>query len=337
MMEINTQNQLALCHYPIDILLHLYSTMLKIRYFEESLVEPILHGVVRCPVHLYTGQEAVATGACAALTRSDYVFSTHRSHGHYIAKGGDLKALASEVFCKDTGCSKGRGGSMHLIDPGNGFLGSAPIVGGTISLALGAALACQIRSKNVSVSFFGDGATGEGVLYESMNFAALKRLPLIFICENNLYSTHLPINRCRPNNDIFRIGEPFDISSFVVDGNNVLDVYEVSRRSVDLCRHGDGPVLIECKTYRIRGHVGPDDNIQGTHTDIRPKDEIELWTQKDPVKRFEGELLESGIITAEIIEIMKVDNRKEVDEAILYAENSPYPQQNELTAYVFKQ
>jgi len=176
--------------YSKDFLCDLYKTMGRIRYCEESLVDPILSGEIKCPVHLYSGEEAIAVGVCAALEKNDYIFGNHRSHGHYIAKGCDLKALFAEVFGKEAGCSRGRGGSMHLIDPENGMMGSAPIVAGTISLALGGALSSQIRDdKRVTVSFFGDGATNEGVLFESLNFAALKKLPIIFVC---IYSSVEP-------------------------------------------------------------------------------------------------------------------------------------------------
>ena len=172
--------------YTLEFLEHLYRTMLRIRLSEESLIEPILKGDIRTPCHLYSGQEAIATGLCATLIQDVYVFGCHRSHGHYLAKGGSLQAMMAEIYCKETGCSHGRGGSMHLIDPEVGMMGAAPIVAGTISLAVGAALASSIRKDGrVSVSFFGDGATGEGVLYESINFAALKKLPVIFACENN--------------------------------------------------------------------------------------------------------------------------------------------------------
>jgi len=227
---------------------------------------------------------------------------------------------------------------MHIIAPEMGMLGSAPIVAGTIPLALGAALASKIRKeKRVTVSFFGDGAAGEGVLYESLNFAALKKLPIIFACENNFYSTHLPIRECRPENNIFEIGKPFCIQSYRIDGNDVLKVYEVSKKAVGQCRKGQGPVLIEFITYRMRGHVGPDDNIQGTHTDIRSKEEVEAWLKKDPIKRFEAFLIKNRILKNEDLRRINQEVEVEVKEAHRYAKMSPYPNPNELTKYVFKE
>jgi len=312
--------------------------MVRIRVCEESFVEPILTGEVRCPVHLYTGQEAIATGVCFALAEKDYIFGSHRSHGHYLAKGGDIGELVGEIYCKENGCSRGRGGSMHIIAPQIGMVGSAPIVAGTIPLALGAALASRIRKeKRVTVSFFGDGAAGEGVLYESLNFAALKKLPIIFACENNFYSTHLPIRECRPENNIFEIGKPFCIQSFRVDGNDVLKVYEVSKNAVGLCRKDRGPIFIEFITYRLRGHVGPDDNIQGTHTDIRSKEEVEAWRKKDPIRRFEAFLIKNKIFRKETLEGIDNEVEKEVEEAHRFAKASPYPNPDELTKYVFKE
>jgi len=270
--------------YSTELLKNLYRTMVRIRFCEESLVEPIIQGEVRCPCHLYSGQEAVAAGICTSLNEDDYVFGTHRSHGHFLAKGGSMAEMIAEIYGRETGCSRGRGGSMHLIAPEQGILGAAPIVAGTISLAMGAALASSIRRDNrVAVSFFGDGATGEGVLYECLNFAALKKLPLIFVCENNFYATHMPIRECRVENSIYKIAEPFCITSHELDGNDVLQVFEAGRTAVDQCRKGMGPTFIECLTYRFRGHVGPDDNIQGDHTDIRPRSEVESWLQKDPI------------------------------------------------------
>jgi len=311
--------------------------MLRIRLCEESLVEPIIKGEMKGPVHLYTGEEAIATGVCAALSRKDYVFGTHRSHGHYLAKGGTLQKLIAEIYGKETGCSKGRGGSMHIIDPEKGMLGAAPIVAGTISLAVGAALASKIKGEQrVSVSFFGDGATGEGVLYESLNFAALKKLPVIFACENNLYSTHLPIRECRPGKHIFGIGIPFGIMSFQVDGNDVLKVYETTKKAVEICKKNRGPVFIEFMTYRLRGHVGADDNVQGTHTDIRPKEEIARWRKKDPIMKFERFLLKKKIFKKEELERIKKKLKDELQDAHIFAKNSPYPNPEELKKYVFK-
>lgn len=312
--------------------------MVRIRLCEESLVEPILKGEVRCPVHLYSGEEAIAAGICAVLEERDYVFSSHRSHGHYLAKGGGMPELVAEIYGKETGCSRGRGGSMHLVSTQNGVLGAAPIVAGTISLALGAALACSIRKDDrIVVSFFGDGATGEGVLYESLSFAALKKLPIIFACENNLYSTHLPIRECRPSNDIFKVGTPFCVESHRVDGNDVLQVYEAAKKAAGQCRKGQGPVFLEFMTYRYRGHVGPDDNIQGTHTDIRPVEEIEKWRRKDPIKKFERFLAKNSVLNSGDFQIIKKQREKEVLDAHTFAHNSPYPEKGELTKYVFNE
>jgi acetoin:2,6-dichlorophenolindophenol oxidoreductase subunit alpha len=322
--------------YPKEVLTRLYQTMLRIRYCEESLVPPILKGDIRCPVHLCTGQEAVAAGIGAVLEKKDYIFGNHRSHGHYLAKGGGMPELIAEINGKETGCSKGRGGSMHLIDPQAGMLGSAPIVAGTIPLALGAALASSIRKDNrVTVSFFGDGATGEGVLYESLNFAALKRLPLIFACENNLYSTHLQIEEIGAANSLSGIAKPFGIKSFKVDGNDVLKVYEYAQKAVEHCRKGEGPVFIEFLTYRIHGHVGPDDNVHGTHTDIRPKSEVEKWRKKDPIKKIERYLLRNGILIKKELLTFHEQIRQEVDAAHVFASNSLYPKKEEIDSYVF--
>jgi len=320
-----------------DFLKNLYLQMLRIRECEESFVEPILSKEIVCPVHLYVGEEAIAVGVSANLKREDVVFGNHRSHGHYLAKGGEMKNMVAELYGKETGCSKGRGGSMHLISKSVNFLGSAPIVGGTISLATGAALSLKIRKlKNITVSFFGDGATGEGVLYESLNFASLNRLPILFVCENNFYSTHLPLREIRPNDEIYKVASPFSIKSYVVDGNDVLKVYATAKKAIDDIRKGKGPVFIECRTYRLRGHVGPDDNIQGTHTDIRPKAEIEKWRKKEPLKRFEKYLLQKKAANKEELERMKNEVRKEVKEAHAFAKQSPYPKSNDLTKYVFR-
>lgn len=312
--------------------------MLRIRMSEEDLVDPIGKGDVRCPCHLYSGQEAVAAGVCASLTKSDYVFGNHRSHGHYLAKGGDLTGMFAEIYGKSDGCSGGRGGSMHVISPENGMLGAAPIVGGTISLALGAALASKVRGDSrVTVSFFGDGSTGEGVLYESMNFAALKKLPIVFVCENNLYSTHMPICECRTKESIYDVAKPFGILGLRVDGNDVMKVYGAATAAVAKCRNSDGPVFIECRTYRMRGHVGPDDNIQGMHTDIRSGHEIEKWKRRDPIRRFENLLMKNGFFTKDELSEIEKEIARQVEHAHSVAKKCKNPEAGDLTKYVFKQ
>lgn len=324
--------------YTKEFLLKLYEDMLRIRIFEESLVEPILTGEIKTPCHLYTGEEAIAVGICAALEEKDYIFGNHRSHGHYLAKGGDLRKLVAEIYCKETGCSKGRGGSMHIIAKEKGFLGSAPIVAGTIPLAVGAALAVKIRKEDrVVVSFFGDGAAGEGVLYEALNFASLKKLPIIFACENNFYSTHMPLRECRAVPDIYKSGIPFGVPGYKVDGNDVLKVYQIAKQTVEKCRKGEGPSFIEFRTYRLRGHVGPDDNIQGLHTDIRSREEVERWRRKDPVRRYGSFLLRNKLLSPK--EMLEMGERitQEVEDAHQFAHSSPYPKGEELAEYVFKE
>ena len=229
-----------------ELLVSLYSKMLRIHLIEESLVQPIIDGTIKAPAHLCSGQEAVPVGLCSQLNKGDYIYGNHRSHGHYLAKGGNLNRMIAEIYCKETGCSKGRGGSMHLIDNEQGVMGIVPIVAGTISLALGTSLSSKIRDdKKVTVSFFGDGATGEGVLYESLNFAALKKLPIIFACENNLYSTHLPVEEIRLNTNISESAIPFGVKSYRVNGNDVKEVYNIAKIAIEYCRKGKGPIFIE--------------------------------------------------------------------------------------------
>jgi len=323
--------------YSKEQIVGFYTNMLRIRLCEESLIEPILGKEIRCPVHLCTGQEAVAVGVCSALENDDYIFGNHRSHGHYLAKGGRMRELVAEVFCRETGCSGGRGGSMHLIDPSVGMMGSAPIVAGTIALAMGAALAAQIRNDGrVAVSFFGDGATGEGVLCESLNFAALRKLPIVFVCENNLYSTHLPIDEIRVSRKIYELGIPFGELSHRIDGNDVVEVHGAARKAVDLCRKGKGPVFLECLTYRMHGHVGPDDNIQGSHTDIRPRKEIEKWRKKDPIKKLERHILKNKISSRKELAEIHAQAEREVLDAHSFARNSSFPREEELSLHVYK-
>lgn len=318
-------------------LVKFYKQMLLIRKCEESFVSHILDGTIKCPVHLYSGEEAVAVGISASLMKEDIIFGNHRSHGHYLAKGGNLQKLVSEIYCKEDGCAKGRGGSMHILDPSINMFGAAPIVAGTIALTLGAALTLKLRNKgNVAVAFFGDGATGEGVLFECLNFAAMRNLPIIFACENNFYSTHLPIRETRPKTPIYKIGNAFGIPSFQCDGNDLLKTLSISEKAVKICRSGKGPVFIEFKTYRLRGHVGPSDNIQGTHTDIRPQSEIDSWIKRDPIKKIERYLVKNKIINKQKISEIEKEIDQEISRAHANARLSKRPNVKELTSYVFK-
>ena len=320
---------------PAKTLRMMYETMQRIRKFEERVAELVSKNEIICPCHLYIGEEAVATGVCAALRKDDYVFSTHRSHGHYIAKGGDIKALMAELYCRATGCSKGRGGSMHLASPDVGLPGSSAIVAGTIPLAVGTALAFSLQKRDsVSVAFFGDGAANEGTFYESLNFASLKKLPVIFVCENNFYSTHLPISECLANTDIYKMAEAFNIPSIRADGNNIVEVFKVAKSAVEDARSGRGPALIECMTYRWRGHVGPSYDL---NKGLRSKEELEHWMNRCPIKAIEGFLLEHDFISESEKNKIYENIEEEIDEALVFAKDSPYPYPDDnRTLSVFK-
>jgi TPP-dependent pyruvate/acetoin dehydrogenase alpha subunit len=318
-----------------DILRKMYVTMIKIRKFEERVAELVTPPKeITTPCHLYIGEEAVATGVCSALKRDDYVFSTHRSHGHFIAKGGNLNALMAELYCKKTGCSKGKGGSMHIASPDIGLPGSSAIVGGTIPAAAGAALAFSMQNKDaVSVAFFGDGAAHEGVFYESLNFASLKRLPVIFVCENNLYCTHLSVGATLADTNIYKKPEVFGMPGIRIDGNNVVEVYKVAKKAIEDARSGKGPTLIEAMTYRWRGHVGPYDDLD---KGLRSKEELDFWMNRCPIKMLEKFLLEHGIISElERDQIYKAIS-EEIEESVRFARESPYPDENDLLHDVFK-
>jgi pyruvate dehydrogenase E1 component alpha subunit len=318
---------------PINLLKRMYETMLGIRKFEERVGDLILEGKIKTPCHLYIGEEAIATGVCAALAKRDYVFSNHRGHGHYIAKGGDVKELMAEIFCKKTGCSRGKGGSMHIVAPEVGLLGTPPIVGASIAIAVGVALSANIRKeKRVAVSFFGDGATNEGIFYESLNFASLKKLPVIFVCENNLYSTHMPIAEISASTNIAKKASGFDMPGIRIDGNDVIKVYQAAKEAKERALKGKGPTLIEYLTYRWRGHVGSDDNVEGKHTDIRPGKELDSWKKKCPITKLE-KILEISEEEKEKI-LNKIE--KEVEEAVIFAEKSPKPGKEDLFKDIFQ-
>jgi len=320
---------------PTDILRKMYVTMVKIRNFEEKVSELLISSKeIITPCHLYIGEEAVATGVCSNLGKDDYVFSTHRSHGHFIAKGGNLKALMAELYCKKTGCSKGKGGSMHVASAEIGLPGSSAIVGGITPIASGVALAFSMQKKDtVSVAFFGDGAAHEGVFYESLNFASLKKLPVLFVCENNLYCTHLPIAACLADTNIYKKAEAFGMPGVRIDGNNVMEVYKVARRAIEDARSGKGPTLIECMTYRWRGHVGPYDDLD---KGLRSKEELDYWMNRCPIKILEGFLLENGIMSESERDQIHKAVSGEVEEAVKFARESPYPDENDLLHDVFK-
>lgn len=305
----------------------MYETMLRIRKFEEVIGELVSKNEIICPCHLYIGEEAVATGVCSALRKDDYVFSTHRSHGHYIAKGGDIKAMMAELYCRATGCSKGRGGSMHLASPDVGLPGSSAIVAGTIPLAVGTALAFSLQKRdNVSVAFFGDGAANEGTFYESLNFASLKKLPVIFVCENNFYSTHMPIAACLADTDIYKKAEAFNIPGIRVDGNNIVEIFKVAKKAVEDARSGKGPTLIECMTYRWRGHVGPSYDL---NTGLRSKEELDYWMNRCPIKALEEFLLKYDFVSESEKSNIYESIEEEIEEALVFAKGSPYPDPNE--------
>ncbi len=315
----------------------MYRLMLRIRYTEEGFVQPIMNGEIRCPVHLSTGQEAAAAGVGLALERQDVVFGSHRSHGHHLAKGGDLRSLVSEVFCRETGCARGRGGSMHVIDPAVGMIGAAPIVAGTVPLAVGAALGAAIRrEKSVAVACFGDGAMGEGTVWESMNLAAVLKLPVLFVCENNYYSTHMPIRECRVRPSIWDSGKTLGVPGVAVDGNDVVAVYRAAAGARRYCVRSKGPMLLELKTYRLRGHVGPDDNIQGQRTDIRPPAEVAAWQRRDPIKRLARRLRTTAGVSQARLDAIERSVRAEVDEAFAFARQSAFPETTECGRYVFR-
>lgn len=311
----------------------LLRTMLLLRLFEEKIVDVYAVQDMKSPVHLYIGEEAIAAGVCIHLKKEDYLFTTHRSHGHCLAKGVDPKVLYAEFYGRRTGCCKGKGGSMHPADPDWGVLGTSAIVGGPIALATGAALASKMRGDGrVSVVFFGDGASEEGVFHESLNFASLKKLPVVFVCENNYYATNSPLSQRQPNEDIARRAEGYDIPGVQVDGNDVAAVYEAAAEALDRARAGEGPTLIECKTYRWKGHVGPkEDHLAG----CRPEAELREWQKRCPLEAYEEYLVGSGVVTREAIRELAIEIDNGLDEALRFGKESPLPEVSELYEDVY--
>jgi len=310
--------------------------MTRIRMVELEIESRYHLDEMKTPVHLCIGQEAIAVGVCAALRRDDYISSNHRSHGHYLAKGGDLKALIAELHCRLTGCAKGRGGSMHLVDTSVGHLGSSAIVGGGIPIAVGLALACRMKALDrISVAFFGDGAADEGVLYESINFAVLKKLPVVFVLEDNGFSVCSRVSARRRGPVVFHEMDPGLLFTASVDGNDVLEVYDAAVRSVARARAGGGPSFIECATYRVRGHAGSGSDAR---LGYRTEEEIKQWEDKRcPVKRFKERLLADGIVTGKDLERMTEEIGSGIREAFDFALSSPLPEGEDVCRYVFRE
>jgi len=311
----------------------IYYSLVRIRRFEEKIVELYPEQEMCCPVHLYIGQEAVAAGVCANLNKRDHVFSNHRNHGHLVAKGADLKYLFAEIYGKKTGCSEGKGGSMHMIASECSILGTSAIVGGGIPISVGAALASKMKKEDkISVVFFGDGAADSGVLYESLNFAALRKLPLLFVCENNFYATNSPQRSRQVNPDIYKISGLFSLPGFLIDGNDVFEVYNKSKKAIEKIRKGRGPALIEARTYRWQSHVGPQTDIE---KGLRKKEEVEKWLKKCPLKRFKKAVEKDKLMDKASRE--KIENlvEREITEALEFASNSPYPKKQDLYTDVY--
>lgn len=296
--------------------------MQTIRRFEERASDDFQAGVIYGVVHCYIGQEAVAVGVCAALNRDDQIISTHRGHGHCIAKGADLKRMMAELYGKRTGYCKGKGGSMHIADFSIGMLGANGIVAGGIPIVTGAGLAAQLEGRGrVAVSFFGDGAASAGPFHESINIAALWKLPVLYVCENNAYGVNTPVAEAVSVKDVADRAAAYGIPGVVVDGNDVLAVYEVAEAAVARARAGQGPTLIECKTYRWRGHT----EIKGM-PDRRPPEEVEEWKQKDPIARLVVKLKEQGLLTEESWQKMDEEILQAIAEAVTFAKESPFPE-----------
>ena len=317
-----------------EVLGELYRVMLRIQKVELKVAELYHHDEMKTPINLCLGQEAVAAGVCLNLKTDDYVFSNHRGHGHYIAKGGGVKAMVAELYNRETGCSRGRGGSMHLIDTAVGLLGSSAIVGGCIPLATGAALGSVIKQdKRVSVAFFGDAAVEEGAIYESINFAMLKKLPVVYVCENNLYAVSSPLGKRQARDDIYRRFEGMSIPGYRVDGNNVIEVYRTAGKAVEHARRGGGPSFMECRTYRLRDHQGTG---SGVEVGYRTQAEIDTWAARCPVKNYERFLIEQKIMTASEIEEIATAINREVGEAFEFAQTSPLPGEDEVLDYLYQ-
>ena len=314
-----------------DLLIAMHRDLLKLRITEETLAARYREQEMRTPAHFGTGQEAVAVGVCHALQPNDVVFSHHRSHNHYLARGGDVYALAAELYGRADGCSGGRGGSVHLTAPAKGFIASSAILGETVAAAVGAALAFQMdKADRVAVTFFGEGALDEGSFYEALNYAAIRKLPVLFVCENNLYATESPLSvRQAAGTDLCDRVRAFKAAAARVDGNDVAAVHLATQDGVNLLRAGNGPFFIECMTYRWREHVGPmyDHELQRTY---RSQQELEEWMERCPVKRSGERLMQFGLASADALEQWRATTEAEVAAEVERARNASWPDKSTL-------
>lgn len=313
-----------------EALLKYYQQMVEIRSFEGKVMELLGRNVIQGGSHLYAGEEAVAVGACAAIRRDDYITSTHRGHGHCLAKGGKLHLMLAELMGKTTGYNHGHGGSLHIADLGSGNLGANGIVGGGIPIATGAALSIKMRKTNqVVLCFFGDGAVNTGSFHEALNMGAVWKLPVVYICENNLYGMSGAVSRVCAVEDLAIRAVAYNIPQEIVDGMDVLVVKNAVAQAVGRARAGEGPTLIECKTYRYYGHSRSDPRV------YRTKEEEEFWRKKDAIQYFRRRLLENRMVTEEELNEIDVFVAKEIAEAEKFALESPYPSVEELTEGVY--
>jgi pyruvate dehydrogenase E1 component alpha subunit len=301
-------------------LLAMYETMVKIRLFETKVSELFAAGKLPGFIHLYIGEEAVATGICSQLKPQDFITSTHRGHGHLIAKGGDMDKMMAELYGKRTGYCKGKGGSMHIADVDLGILGANGIVGGGPPIASGAAFGIKYQGGDgVVACFFGDAASNQGTFHEGLNLASVWKLPVVFVCENNGYGISVSQARHQNISDVADRANAYDIPGVVVDGNDVMAVYEAASEAIKRARAGKGPSLIECKTYRWRGH------FEGDPTPYRPKSEVDAWMKKDPILRYEKTLKEMGVLTDAKIDAIKKEIGDKVDATVKFSEDSDWP------------
>jgi len=313
-------------------LVQMLRTMILIREFDERAIQLRVAGKIYGAVHPYVGQEAVAVGVCSTLTVRDRVTSTHRGHGHCIAKGADIRRMMAELFGRADGYCKGKGGSMHIADFAVGMLGANGIVGGGLPIACGAALAAQLEGKgDVTVCFFGDGAAAEGEFHEALNIASLWKLPIVFVCENNQYAANNAVAAQHPRVDIAAHAGPYHMPGVIADGNDVLAVHAATREAVARARGGEGPSLLECKTYRWHFHA----MRAAVPAETRPPEEIARWKGQDPIARLEQHGLGRGVLSAAEIGAIRERVTADLDEAVAFAEASPFPDPKDLLVDMF--